>query len=53
MEIQQVLSSYSLIQEKLDSLSLLTDEALETVRNMIEAQLVSYRNKEKSEIYYK
>ncbi|RTG84534.1 uncharacterized protein DC041_0007798 [Schistosoma bovis] len=42
MEIQQVLSSYSLIQEKLDSLSLLTDEALETVKNMIEAQLSIY-----------
>ncbi|CAI2735226.1 unnamed protein product [Schistosoma spindalis] len=42
MEIQQVLSSYSLIQEKLDSLSLLTDEALGTVKNMIEAQLSIY-----------
>ncbi|VDO54775.1 unnamed protein product [Schistosoma margrebowiei] len=42
MEIQQVLSSYSLIQEKLDSLSLLTDEALGTVKNMIETQLSIY-----------
>ncbi|CAH8682175.1 unnamed protein product [Schistosoma rodhaini] len=42
MEIQQVLSSYSLIQEKLGSLSFLTDEALETVRTMIETQLSIY-----------
>ncbi|TNN16900.1 C type lectin isoform 1 [Schistosoma japonicum] len=42
MEIQQLLSSYSLIQEKLGSLSLLTDEALATVKSMIESQLSIY-----------
>ncbi|CAH8666766.1 unnamed protein product [Heterobilharzia americana] len=39
MEMQQVLSSYSLIQEKLSSLSLLTDDSLATIKKMIEAQL--------------
>ncbi|CAH8567057.1 unnamed protein product [Schistosoma turkestanicum] len=42
MEIQQVLSSYSLIQEKLGALSLLTDEALITIKSMIESQLSIY-----------
>nr|CAH8874466.1 unnamed protein product [Trichobilharzia regenti] len=42
MELQQVLSGYSIIQEKVDSLSLLTDESLVTVKKMIEAQLNNY-----------